>query len=158
MSQNEGAPAGARTGTDAGTDEPSRKGNENAGPALIRMWIQKFSSLLGSYAEKLHPEVGEIWHSDEMTANLNGHQGWIWNLLDAETRFLLASRVSHGREIGEAKIRYRTRASSSRSTRRSGPRWRCCRRSPARPKKKKGASSRPIPFRAWLAAPRPKSS
>ena len=29
MTQNEAAPAGARNGTDAGTDEPSRKGDED---------------------------------------------------------------------------------------------------------------------------------
>ena len=32
MTQNEAAPAGARNGTDAGTDEPSQKGNGDEAP------------------------------------------------------------------------------------------------------------------------------
>ena len=32
MTQNEAAPAGARNGTDAGTDEPSRKGSGDEAP------------------------------------------------------------------------------------------------------------------------------
>jgi len=71
-------------------------------------WIKKYIKLLAGYSEKYKAEVGNIWHSDEMTAPIRekgekGYYEWIWNLMDAETRFLLACRISKTREKADAR-------------------------------------------------------
>jgi len=51
-----------------------------------------------------------MWHSDEMMVNIRktepveqGNYSWLWNLMDHETRFLLASQISKRRQVEDAR-------------------------------------------------------
>lgn len=71
-------------------------------------WIQKYLKILSKYAEQYKADVGNIWHSDEMTVFIKKegekrYHEWIWNLMDADTRFLLACRVTKTRFVDDAK-------------------------------------------------------
>src|SRR5208337_2069838 len=70
-------------------------------------WIKKYLALLGKYAEKNKVDVGNIWHSDETTVfikkeNEKRYYQWIWNVMDAKTRYLLACQVSETRYVKDA--------------------------------------------------------
>lgn len=70
-------------------------------------WIKKYLKLLSKYVEKHQADVGKIWHSDEMTVFIkkNGEKKyyeWIWNIMDAKTRYLLACQVTKTRFIKDA--------------------------------------------------------
>ncbi|MBI4362264.1 MAG: DDE-type integrase/transposase/recombinase [Euryarchaeota archaeon] len=72
------------------------------------LWIRKYLKLLSAYAEQQKPKVGEFWHVDEMTANVRekgkeNNYEWVWNLMDSETRFLLACRISKTRYAKDAR-------------------------------------------------------
>lgn len=76
-------------------------------PTILR-WIQKYLQLLGQYAEKYKVEVGNIWHSDEMTVFIKKegekkYYEWIWNIMDAKTRYLLACQVTEERYVKDAR-------------------------------------------------------
>jgi transposase-like protein len=77
--------------------------------STIMRWIHKFSKILNDYADRHKPEVGDLWHSDEMTATnrANGkgkrNHDWIWNLMDSDTRFLLASKITKTRTPTDAR-------------------------------------------------------
>ncbi|UCE36089.1 MAG: DDE-type integrase/transposase/recombinase [Thermoplasmata archaeon] len=83
--------------------------NLNVGRNTIMRWIHKFSKILSDYSEKYQPEVGDLWHSDEMTAKnrANGkgvrNHDWIWNLMDSDTRYLLASKITKTRTPANAR-------------------------------------------------------
>jgi len=47
------------------------------------------------YADKLTPEASGMCHSDEMKININGKLEWLWDVMDEDTRFQLASQISH---------------------------------------------------------------
>lgn len=71
-------------------------------------WIKKYMKVLGKYAEKYNAEVGNIWHSDEMTVFIKRegekkYYEWIWNLMDAKTRYLLACQVTKTRYVDDAR-------------------------------------------------------
>lgn len=71
-------------------------------------WIKKYLKILGQYVEKHKADVGNIWHSDEMTVFLkkNGEKKyyeWIWNIMDAKTRYLLACQVTKERYVADAR-------------------------------------------------------
>jgi transposase-like protein len=72
--------------------------------ALIK-WIQKYVQLMKTYVDSFTPQTSGIWHTDEMTVNLkeNKQMDWLWNLMDNDTRFLLASQLSQKREIEDAR-------------------------------------------------------
>jgi len=70
-----------------------------------------------SYLDKFTPQLGGIWHSDEMMVNVRrtqkirvgakgeqvGYYSWAWNLMDHQTRFLIASEVTKHRYVEDAK-------------------------------------------------------
>ena len=70
--------------------------------AIIK-WVRKYIKKLKKYVESLVPDVSGIWHSDEMTVNINGELQWIWNVMDNETRFWLASRITEQRFTEDAR-------------------------------------------------------
>jgi len=78
-------------------------------PTILN-WIRKYVELMKDYVEKFKPMVGGMWHSDEMTVNIRKTQAskndrfeWLWNLMDHETRFLIASQITKRREVEDAR-------------------------------------------------------
>jgi transposase-like protein len=85
------------------------EGIEVTHPAVLK-WIRKYIELMKSYVNKFIPQVSGMWHSDEMMINVRktkttekGNYNWLWNLMDHETRFLLASQVTKQREAKDAR-------------------------------------------------------
>jgi transposase-like protein len=68
-------------------------------------WIKKYVQIMKDYVDQLVPQVSGIWHSDEMTLNtrVHGEFQWLWNVMDNETRFWLASQITEQREIEDAR-------------------------------------------------------
>ena len=60
-------------------------------------WLKKLTKIGLREAKKYHPEVGEKWLADETVVRLNGKKYWLINVIDYDTRFLLASRLSTNR-------------------------------------------------------------
>ena len=48
-------------------------------------------------------DVGNRWHEDEQFIKVKGKQEYIWNVLDSDTRFLLASNESPTRTTQDAR-------------------------------------------------------
>jgi putative transposase len=69
----------------------------------IYRWIRKYSKIIGNHVDKLTPEVSGIWHTDEMALDVKGGHKWMWNLIDHNTRFLVASHITESREIKDAR-------------------------------------------------------
>ncbi len=69
----------------------------------IYRWVTHYSALAAEWMDKQGAKVGETWHVDERVVNVNGEHAYLWNVMDSETRFLLASTISKGRGIGEAR-------------------------------------------------------
>lgn len=75
----------------------------------ILSWIKKYLKLLAKYSEKYKAEVGKIWHSDETTVFIKKegekkYYQWIWNVMDAKTRYLLACQITETRFVKDARI------------------------------------------------------
>lgn len=82
--------------------------NVSVNQTTILRWIQKYMKLLSKYSEKYKAEVGNIWHSDEMTCFIKKegekkYYEWIWNIMDAKTRYLLACQITEKRFVNGAR-------------------------------------------------------
>ncbi len=71
-------------------------------------WVEKYLRILSEYVEQYKANVGNVWHSDEMTVFIKKegekrYYEWIWNLMDADTRYLLACRVTKSRFVDDSK-------------------------------------------------------
>jgi transposase-like protein len=76
--------------------------------ATVINWIHKYLKLLSKYAEKHQAEVGNIWHSDETTVFIKKEgqkkcYEWLWNIMDAKTRYLLACQITETRFVNDAR-------------------------------------------------------
>jgi putative transposase len=72
----------------------------NAG---IYNWLIRFSRDAVELAKDYTPSVGDVWIADETALNIGkSHRIWFWDIIDAKTRFLLASHISINRTTADA--------------------------------------------------------
>lgn len=65
-------------------------------------WIMKYSKLVSQYVEKLAPQLPGIYHVDETAIKCKGVQKWFWEIIDEQTKFLVASHLSGSRTTEDA--------------------------------------------------------
>jgi transposase-like protein len=79
--------------------------------SVIYKWIDKYTSLASKQFRNEHPKVGDVWIADETMLDVDGeHKVWFYDLIDRDTRFLLASRVALSRTTGDAELLMREAA------------------------------------------------
>ena len=57
----------------------------------IMNWVNTYMKRINEYVNRQKPQVSDLWNADEQFIKAKGKQEYIWNVLDSETRFLLAS-------------------------------------------------------------------
>jgi transposase-like protein len=68
--------------------------------STIYRWIAKYVPMVSEYVKTLAPDLSATWHADELFVHVRGanHQGreigFVWNIMDRETRFLIASKLT----------------------------------------------------------------
>jgi putative transposase len=78
--------------------------NYHPSKSRVFYWIEKYTDKAAKLFGKLKPKVGNTWIADETMIDLDkGVKVWFWDIIDADTRFLLASRVSLTRTTEDAK-------------------------------------------------------
>ncbi len=82
----------------------------------IYSWITKYIPLISEYVNALAPkELSDTWHTDEIFVKLKGGEfhksgariGFVWNIMDRQTRFLLASKLTDERDKKSALIAFK---------------------------------------------------
>jgi len=72
---------------------------------VVFEWVDKFTSIAAKQFRDVHPKVGETWIADETVLELDkGIKVWFWDIIDSDTRFLLASRASLTRGTQDARL------------------------------------------------------
>ncbi len=70
----------------------------------VHRWIEKYIGIMNEYVNTIQPDIGEVWHTDEMMVNIGGTWEYLWNVIDERTRFQLASVVSTERKVRDARM------------------------------------------------------
>ncbi len=83
----------------------------------VLKWIRKYTRMMKEFTDRLAPNASGVWHVDEMMVKVKRtrpmkvgnpakeeHYAWLWNLMDRETRFLLASQIHKKREVADARL------------------------------------------------------
>lgn len=79
----------------------------NLSPMTVYRWVTHYSALAADWMNRQGAKVGETWHVDERIVNVDGEHRYLWNVMDSQTRFLLASRISKGRGVPEARAAFK---------------------------------------------------
>jgi len=72
---------------------------ERVSQVTILNWLKKYSKLVKGFTSTLTPELSGYWHEDETMIQCEGRNVWFWEMIDEETRFLVASHVSGTRTL-----------------------------------------------------------
>jgi transposase-like protein/DNA-directed RNA polymerase subunit RPC12/RpoP len=72
-------------------------------PSTVYDWIASYSRRAVAWMDRLSAQTGERWHVDETVISVNGRPRYLWNVIDADTRFLLATEVSRVRGVREVR-------------------------------------------------------
>ena len=60
----------------------------------VQRWNNKYVELMNRYLEKITPQVGEEWRTDELYLKIKGDRKYLFAMMDSETRFWIAQMVS----------------------------------------------------------------
>ncbi len=71
-------------------------------------WIRKYERLLSEYVSELTPNVSGKLNVDEVWVKVKGEMRYLFNALDPDTRYMLASVLSQRKDIVGAKRVFRT--------------------------------------------------
>jgi transposase-like protein len=67
---------------------------EKISQVTILNWLKKYSELTTSYVKTLTPQLSGLWHEDETMLSCEGRNVWFWEMIDEDTRFMVASHLS----------------------------------------------------------------
>ena len=70
--------------------------------STIWRWVLKYSKMANQYVLTFHPRLSDVWIADETVVDVWGEHYWLWDIIDTETRFLIASHLSRDRTMRDA--------------------------------------------------------
>lgn len=76
-------------------------GSYPSGSTIYR-WVSRFTKRAVKELSKYKPDVGSVWVADETVLKMDGKNVWFWDIIDAKTRFLIATHISYTRTIKDA--------------------------------------------------------
>jgi putative transposase len=77
--------------------------------SAIYGWVRRLTKIALAEAQNHTPKVGDKWLADECVLKLkDGKKYWLINVIDYDTRFLLASRLFSSRGIKEICLTFKT--------------------------------------------------
>src|SRR5215217_7635822 len=78
--------------------------------STIYGWIQTYIPQISNFVNSLTPQLSESWHIDELFVKMKGgdkrkgntNVAYLWNVMDRESRLLIASKLSEKRDTNGA--------------------------------------------------------
>lgn len=71
-------------------------------PVTVWRWIIRFSKLSQQITTKTHIKTSWRWIIDETMIKVAGDNMWLWDVIEAKTRFLLATHLTKSRTLPSA--------------------------------------------------------
>jgi putative transposase len=73
--------------------------------SVVFNWVNKYTDSARKQFKDTHPRVGDTWIADETMLDLDkNYKIWFYDIIDRDTRFLLASHVALSRNSKEAQL------------------------------------------------------
>jgi len=71
--------------------------NVHVSQTTVWKWVMKYSKLCSQFVETLQPQLLGIYHVDETAIKCKEVQKWFWEIIDQQTKFLVAGHLSGSR-------------------------------------------------------------
>lgn len=80
---------------------------ESVSQSTVWYWIQKYSEIVSEYIFTLKPQLSGKYHHDETEFKVGGEDRFFWEMIDRDTRYLVASLLTETRNSDYAKHVFR---------------------------------------------------
>jgi transposase-like protein len=88
---------------------------EKVSQVTVWKWVRKYSTLVSEYVKTLSPQLGGKWHHDETVIRCEAQNQWFWEMIDEDTRFLVASHLSETRTLEDTIAVFRQAVETAKS-------------------------------------------
>ena len=78
--------------------------------ATIYEWVRDYTAKAMKEMEGHKAKTGGHWVADEMQVKVGGKKMWLWNVMDSETRYILAAHLTPRRDARAARVVMRNAA------------------------------------------------
>ncbi|MBI2165152.1 MAG: IS6 family transposase [Chloroflexi bacterium] len=75
--------------------------------STLYAWVTQYSKLAGEQLDRQRIPTGTTWVADEMVLRIDGKNVWLFDIMDAKSRYFLASYVTPNRTIGDVQVVFR---------------------------------------------------
>ena len=72
--------------------------------ATVYEWVRDYTGKALKQMEGHKATTGGKWVADEMQVDVGGKKVWLWNVMDAQTRYILASHLTPRRDAQAARV------------------------------------------------------
>ena len=72
--------------------------------ATIYEWVRDYTDKATSQMKGRKATTGKEWVGDELMVDVGGKKMWLWNVMDSETRYILASHLTPRRDANAARV------------------------------------------------------
>ena len=72
--------------------------------ATIYEWVRDYTGKALKQLDGHKAKTGGHWVADEMMVDVGGEKMWLWNVMDSETRYILASHLTPRRDANAARV------------------------------------------------------
>jgi transposase-like protein len=90
--------------------------NNYPSDSTVYGWIVRFSKVAVNAAHGYSVKTGPVWVADETVLSIGGQNIWLWDILDRDTRFLLATHFFMTRTSASARVLMQRAAERATST------------------------------------------
>ena len=73
----------------------------------VYLWVKKYIALMERYVDKIMPQVGDTWRTDELYLKVKGDMKYLFAMLDNDTRFWIAQMVAHNKGTSDVRPMFR---------------------------------------------------
>ena len=63
-------------------------------PATVYRWVRELTGTADDVLRPMKVDTGREWVADEMVVNVGGQKMWLFNVMDSDTRFVLAAYLT----------------------------------------------------------------
>ena len=72
--------------------------------ATIYEWVRDYTDKATGRLKDHKAQTGNEWVADEMMVDVGGEKMWLWNVMDSETRYILACHLTPRRDANAARV------------------------------------------------------
>ena len=81
--------------------------------ATIYEWVAQYTRQADEVTQGFKADTGQTWVADEMVIRADNRKLWLWSVMDAKSRYVLATHLSETRTIKDAEKLFRDAKSRS---------------------------------------------